>query len=50
MKLKINTSVLNCKSSNGSNLRLSGKTGKLLAEAINGRDIKYYGNPTKVKK
>jgi len=40
MKLDVNTSVLNCKSTSGSDLRLSGKTIKLIAEATSGSDIK----------
>lgn len=40
MKLKVNTTVLNCHSSSGSDLRLSGQTEKLIADASSGSDIK----------
>jgi hypothetical protein len=40
MKLDVNTTTLNCKSTSGSDLKLSGKTIKLIAEATSGSDIK----------
>ncbi len=40
MKLNVDTAVLECESTSGSDLKLSGKTKKLIAEATSGSDIK----------